>query len=51
MRNFGISMHHLWATTNDGHKLGSSDCLTKTQVYAKMYNRRIWTDACPVLEG
>ena len=51
MRNLGISMPHLRATLGEGHKLGSSDCLTKTQTSAKSYRRRIGVDACPVLEG
>ena len=30
---------------------GSSNCLAKTQVYAKPKGEDRWADACPVLEG
>ena len=32
-------------------RIGSSDCLAKTQVCAKTKSRRIQTDACPMPEG
>ena len=51
MRNFGISMPHVKATLYGGHKLGSSDCLLKTQGCANAISGRIRSDACPVLEG
>ena len=32
-------------------RIGSGDCLSKTQDSAKANSRRIGSDACPMLEG
>ena len=45
-RNLGI--RGAWETRPQ--RIGSSNCLAKTQVYAKPKGE-VYADACPVLEG